>query len=67
MTKLTHNTGINVSGSIKSLGVGETLIFPKVIRETTIRCNATRIKNETGSTFKVNRQVNGCHIVTRIA
>lgn len=67
MTKLTRNTGINVLGSIKQLEAGESLTFPKGVRETTIRCSSTRVKNDTGATFKVNRQQNGCHIVTRIA
>ena len=67
MTKLTRNTGINVSGSLKLLEIGESLIFPKDIRETTIRCTTTRAKNATGAIFKVNRQHNGCHIVTRIS
>lgn len=67
MTKIVTNTGINVSGSLKRLEAGESLIFPKGVRETTIRCSSTRVKNDTGATFKVNRQQNGSHIVTRIA
>lgn len=67
MTKLAHNTGINVSGSIKRLEAGESLTFPRGIKETTIRCSSTRIANDTGATYKVNRQQNGSHIVTRIS
>ena len=67
MTKLTRNTGINVSGSIKALDTGESLTFPKSVLENTIRVCAVRIKNATGMEYKVNRQANGTHIVTRIA
>jgi hypothetical protein len=67
MTKLTRNTGINVSGSIKALDTGEALTFPRTVLENTIRTSVVRIKNATGMTYKVNRQANGTHIVTRIA
>jgi hypothetical protein len=67
MTKLTRNTGINVSGSIKALDTGESLTFPRSVLENTLRTSAVRIKNATGMTYKVNRQSNGTHIVTRIA
>jgi hypothetical protein len=67
MTKLTRNTGINVSGSIKALDTGESLTFPRSVRENTLRTSVVRIKNATGMTYKVNRQSNGTHIVTRIA
>jgi hypothetical protein len=67
MTKLTRNTGINVSGSIKALDTGESLTFPRSVLENTLRTSVVRIKNATGMTYKVNRQSNGTHIVTRIA
>lgn len=67
MTKLTLNSGINVSGSIKALDTGEALVFPQSVLENTIRTSVVRIKNATGMTYRVNRQSNGTHIVTRIA
>ena len=67
MTKLVTFSGINVSGSIKRLARGESLVFPVTIRETTLRITCTRLKNDTGIVYKVNRQSNGCHIVTRIS
>ena len=66
MTKLTRNTGISVAGSLNALQEGEAVMFPKSIIETTIRQTAVRLKNTKGKTFKVNRQMNGSHIVTRV-
>ena len=67
MTKLLTTSGINVSGSLKRLEKGESLIFPATVPETTVRVTSIRVKNATGNVFKVNRQKNGCHIVTRIS
>lgn len=67
MTKLLTTSGINVSGSLKRLARGESLIFPNTIPETTVRVTCVRLKNSTGIVYKVNRQKNGCHIVTRIS
>lgn len=67
MTKFVTNTGINVAGSLKALKKRESLEFPNDIRETTVRCSCTRVKNETGMKFSVQRQANGSHIVTRIS
>jgi hypothetical protein len=66
MTKLQKNTGISIAGSLNALQEGEAVIFPKTILETTIRQTAVRLKNTKGKTFKVNRQQNGSHIVTRV-
>lgn len=66
MTKLTRNTGISIAGSLNALQEGEAVMFPKTILETTIRQTAVRLKNTKGKTFKVNRQQNGSHIVTRV-
>ena len=65
MNKLVQNTGINVAGSLKTLGAGECLTFPATISETVVRSTCTRVKNATGMKFSVNRQANGTHIVTR--
>lgn len=67
MTKFVTASGINVSGSLKRLEVGESLAFPNTILETTIRVTCVRLKNATGLVYKVNRQSNGSHIVTRIS
>ena len=66
MTKLQKNTGISIAGSPNALQEGEAVMFPKTILETTIRQTAVRLKNTKGKTFKVNRQQNGSHIVTRV-
>lgn len=66
MTKLVKNTGINIAGSLNALQVGESLTFPAFVLETTIRPTCVRMKNTKGKTFKVNRQENGSHIVTRV-
>ena len=66
MTKLQKNTGISIAGSLNALQEGEAVMFPKTILETTIRQTAVRLKNTQGKTFKVNRQQNGSHIVTRV-
>ena len=66
MTKLQKNTGISIAGSLNALQEGEAVLFPKSILETTIRQTAVRLKNTKGKTFKVNRQQNGSHIVTRV-
>lgn len=66
MTKLRKNTGISIAGSLNALQEGEAVMFPKTILETTIRQTAVRLKNTKGKTFKVNRQQNGSHIVTRV-
>lgn len=66
MTKLQKNTGICIAGSLNALQEGEAVMFPKTILETTIRQTAVRLKNTKGKTFKVNRQQNGSHIVTRV-
>lgn len=67
MTKLITTSGINVSGSLKRLEKGESLIFPNTVPENTVRVTCVRVKNATGYVFKANRQQNGCHIVTRIS
>ena len=67
MNKLVKNAGINITGSLKSLEAGESLIFPTSISETVVRSTCSRVKNTIGATYKVNRQQNGSHIVTRIA
>lgn len=67
MTKLVTLSGINIRGSLTKLGRGESVVFPVTIRETTLRTTCTRLKNDTGIAYKVNRQQNGCHIVTRIS
>lgn len=67
MTKLVQASGINVSGSIRQLEMGESLVFPKKVLETTIRVSCVRLKNTTGKVYQVNRQKNGSHIVTRIS
>lgn len=67
MTKLVKNTGISISGSLHSLQTGESVIFPTSILETTLRQTCVRLKNTKGKTFKVNRQSNGTHIVTRVS
>ena len=67
MNKLVTLSGINVMGSLRRLARGESIIFPNTILETTIRVSAVRLKNNTGLVYKVNRQKNGCHIVTRIS
>lgn len=66
MTKLVKNTGISIAGSLNALQEGESLSFPTSVLETTIRVTCVRLKNTKGKTFKVNRQDNGSHIVTRI-
>lgn len=65
MTKLVTQSGINVSGSIRRLEQGESIIFPSNILETTIRVTCVRLKNTYGATYQVNRQKNGSYIVTR--
>lgn len=65
MNKLLTVSGINVSGSLRTLAKGESVIFPNTILENTIRVTCVRLKNANGLTYKVNRQQNGCHIVTR--
>ena len=67
MTKLVTLSGINVSGSLRRLARGESLEFPVSVRESTLRCTCVRLKNDTGIVYKVNRQSNGSHIVTRIS
>lgn len=67
MTKLQRNTGISIAGSLNALQAGDSVLFPASILETTIRQTAVRLKNTKGKTFKVNRQQNGSHIVTRIS
>lgn len=67
MNKLVTLSGINVMGSLRRLARGESVIFPNTILETTIRVSAVRLKNNTGIVYKVNRQKNGSHIVTRIS
>ena len=66
MTKLVKNTGISIAGSLNALQEGESLLFPTSVLETTIRVTCVRLKNTKGKTFKVNRQENGSHIVTRV-
>lgn len=66
MTKPVKNTGISVAASLSSLQAGESVIFPKITLENTIRVTAIRIKHATGKKFKVNKQNNGSHIVTRV-
>ena len=66
MTKLLRNTGISIAGSLNALQEGESVLFPTSVLETTIRVTCVRLKNTKGKTFKVNRQRNGSHIVTRI-
>ena len=66
MTKLVTESRINVAGSIKALKKRQKVEFPADIRESTIRCSATRAKNETGMRFSVRRTETGSHIVTRI-
>lgn len=65
MTKLLRNTGISIAGSLNALQEGESVLFPTSVLETTIRVTCVRLKNTKGKTFKVNRQRNGSHIVTR--
>jgi hypothetical protein len=67
MTKLVTFSGINIRGSLTKLKRGESVIFPVTIKETTLRVTCVRLKNDTGIAYKVNRQQNGCHIVTRIS
>lgn len=67
MTKLVENRGISVAGSINALSEGESLSFPDSVLETTIRTTCVRLKNTKGKTFKVNKQGNGIHSVTRIS
>lgn len=66
MTKLISNQGINVSGSLRMMGAGECLVFPRDINEITIRNACTRLKNSIGQAYTVNRQKDGTHSVTRI-
>lgn len=66
MTKLVRNTGISIAGSLNALLEGESLSFPTSVLETTIRQTCVRLKNTKGKIFKVNRQGNGSHIVTRV-
>lgn len=65
MTKLLRNTGISIAGSLNALQEGESILFPTSVLETTIRVTCVRLKNTKGKTFRVNRQRNGSHIVTR--
>jgi hypothetical protein len=60
-------TRINVAGSVKALAKGQEVKFPASVSENVVRTTCTRVKYATGSLFKVNRQKDGCHIVTRIA
>ena len=64
MTKLARQ--VNVYASMRSLEVGESIIFPKRVNEMTMRCTATRVKNTTGGTLEVNKQSDGSFKVTRI-
>lgn len=66
MTKPIKNSGISVAASLNALQAGESVVFPKVALENTIRVTAIRIKHATGKYFKVNKQDNGSHIVTRV-
>ena len=66
MTKLVRNTGISIAGSLNALHEGESLSFPTSVLENTIRTTCVRLNNTKGKTFKVNRQGNGSHIVTRV-
>lgn len=65
MTKLLRNSGISIAGSLNALQEGESILFPTSVLETTIRVTCVRLKNTKGKTFRVNRQRNGSHIVTR--
>lgn len=65
MTKLLRNSGISIAGSLNALQAGESILFPTSVLETTIRVTCVRLKNTKGKTFRVNRQRNGSHIVTR--
>ena len=67
MTKLIKRTGVSIAGSLNGLEQGESLTFPKTIRETTIRGTATRLKNTEGRIYRVSRQQDGTHIVTRVS
>jgi hypothetical protein len=66
MANFVRKTGISVAGSLNTLREGESLSFPTSVLETTIRQTCVRLKNTKGKTFKVNRQGNGSHIVTRV-
>ena len=65
MTKLLRNSGNSIAGSLNALQEGESILFPTSVLETTIRVTCVRLKNTKGKTFRVNRQRNGSHIVTR--
>lgn len=67
MTKLVEHQGISIAGSISTLKTGESLSFPNSVLETTIRTTCVRLKNTTGKVYKVNKQGNGIHSVTRIS
>ena len=65
MARLATNKGINVGQSLRSIGAGECLIFPKGVNEITVRNACTRIKNTTGMVYVVNRRKDGSFLVTR--
>jgi hypothetical protein len=66
MARIATNKGINVGQSLRSMGAGECLVFPRGVNEITVRNACTRIKNTTGMAYTVNRRKDGTFYVFRI-